>query len=134
MREGQGMDTKELEDSKKKAASMRGRSNRQRGINFERWLVNKVKHIWPNAQRQLESQQGFGYDLANTGNFRFQCKAYKDYCPISKINEIPDGDYVPVLVTKGDRKKPMAVLPLDELIKLIEVRSSMSAYIQKENE
>lgn len=51
----------------------------------------------------------------------FQCKAYKDYCPISKINEIPIVENkIRCLVTKGDRKEPMVVIPFKEFMAMLE--------------
>jgi hypothetical protein len=70
----------------------------------------------------LEYQQGKGVDLEHTGQYRFQCKAYKDYCPISKIDEIPkEENTIGVLVTKGDRKEPMVVMSLDNFMVMLEV-------------
>jgi hypothetical protein len=89
-----------------------------------------LKHIFPNAQRHFEFrfQEAHGIDLDNTGRYKFQCKWYRDYVPISKIFEIKSepllGD-IPVLVTASQNdsqgsRPPMAVLPLACLIELIE--------------
>lgn len=98
---------------------MSGKKSRTKGHSFERAVAITFREVYPDAQRLLEYQEGYGIDLDKTGIFRVQCKAYKQYAPISKINEIPKGDYIPVLVTKGDRLTPMVVLPLDNFIELL---------------
>lgn len=84
-----------------------------------------MRHIFPDAERQLESQHGYGYDLKNTGRYRIQAKCYKDYAPISKINEAIGGctrpNDVPILITKGDRKETMVVMPFDHFLELLSI-------------
>jgi len=105
-----------------KTKSQQGKASRRKGHSFERWLVNELKSLYPKAQRQLEYQEGKGVDLEHTGDFLFQCKAYKDYAPISKINEIPiTENKIRCLVTKGDRKEPMVVIPFKEFKAMLEV-------------
>ena len=108
---------------KKRTASQIGKASRAKGLSFERACANKLKEVFPRARRALECQEGLGYDLENTGCFLFQMKAYANYAPITKINEIPrtDSTKIPVLVTKGDRLEPMAVLPFSDLIKMIKM-------------
>ena len=89
-------------------------------MSFERWVANEIKDTFSSAKRQLESQEGFGYDIANTGKYRIQCKCYKSYAPISKIEEVPrDDGIVPVLVTKGYRLEPMAVIPFSDFKEML---------------
>jgi hypothetical protein len=98
-----------------------GKSQRVKGHSFERWTAQQFRPVYPDARRDLnDTHGGSGIDLENTGTLAIQCKAYKDYAPISKIEEIQVGDdRCPVLVTKGDGKKPMAVLPLSWLIAIL---------------
>jgi len=100
---------------------MSGKASRVKGLSFERWVANELKHIFPKAKRHLEFQfqECSGFDIDNTGKLKIQCKAYKDYAPISKIEEVKESG-IPCLVTKGDRKPPMIVLPFAEFIKIIE--------------
>ena len=101
-------------------------NGRRKGHSFERQIANQLKEIYPNAARQLEYQEGFGYDIANTGKLRIQCKSYANYAPISKIFEAykscnDDNQCIPMLVTKGNNMEVMAVVPfyfMKELIKL----------------
>lgn len=106
---------------KQRTASQRGKYVRSKGAAFERDIANKIKHIYPDAKRHLESQAAEaakGIDLDNTGEFGIQCKAYAKYAPITKIQEVKHG--TPVLITKGNNLKPVACMYLDDWIKLLE--------------
>lgn len=98
-----------------------GKKSRTKGHSYERSVAKKLRHVFPKVERLLEYQesQANGIDLKNTGNYDIQCKRYKGYAPINKIFEV-QGSGVPILVTKADRLPDMAVLPLDDLIRLIE--------------
>lgn len=105
---------------------MSGARSRTKGHSFERTLAKRLRDegIFPEAERHLEMQmsQCSGYDLDNTGKLKIQCKAYKKYAPLSKIEEAASScseDEIPVLVTKGDRLRPIAALYLDDLIKIL---------------
>lgn len=108
----------------KTAAQLRGNRNRNKGHGFERSVAIKLKKVFPEAKRHLEFQvqDCKGYDIDNTGKLKIQCKAYKKYAPISYIHEVNTGDKtdIPCLVTKGDREKPVAVLFLDDFIRILD--------------
>lgn len=95
---------------------------RRKGHSYEREIANRLKPFFPDACRQLEYQEGLGVDLANTGRYKIQLKRYKDYAPISKINEAvgacKNHTDVPILITKGDRKEDMVVMPLGHFLEL----------------
>lgn len=98
-----------------------GKSQRTKGHSYERAVAKRLRHIFPEAARQMEYQVSSGIDLANTGNLAIQCKRYKGYAPISKINEVETKNgRIPVLITKGDRLPDMVVLSLDDFIKILE--------------
>lgn len=102
-----------------------GRRSRTKGHDFERSVAIMLRRIFPQARRQLEyhSRDARGVDLQETGRYLFQCKKLEKYASISAIEEIEhDADFgeVPVLVTAGDGKMPMAVLPFEHLIYLID--------------
>lgn len=111
---------------------MSGRRSRNKGLNFERTIAQELRKIgFPKACRQLEYQEGLGIDIAHAGIIDIQAKAYKDYAPISKINEVPKKKgRVPVLVTKGDHKTPMAVLPFEWFLKFYK---AYNTHIEEEN-
>ena len=95
---------------------------RQKGHAFERFLAKVLSPVFPNAKRHLENQvqEAMGFDLDNTGVFRFQCKAYAKYAPLAKIEEIKDLDgTIPVLVTKGNNLTPLAALPLADFVEIL---------------
>ncbi len=99
-----------------------GRKSRTKGHSFEREMANLFRLVFPDARRQLEYhvKDANGVDLQGTGRYRVQCKRCKKYASITAINEIrAEPGTIPVLVTRGDNCKAMAVLPLDELITLI---------------
>lgn len=105
---------------------MGGAHSRTKGHSFERNVAKLFREegIFPEAERHLEMQmsQCSGYDLDNTGKLKIQCKAYKKYAPLSKIDEAAsscvDGE-IPVLITKGDRLRPIVALYLDDFIKML---------------
>lgn len=98
---------------------MGGKHSRTKGHSFERDIAIKFRPHFPKVCRQLEYQEGLGVDLANTGILRVQCKAYKNYAPLSKIEEAGDSG-IPALVTKGDRKPALIALRLDDFLAILE--------------
>jgi len=64
-----------------------------------------------------------GVDIANTAPFKFQCKNNQNYKSVGTIKEIikESENDIPVLVTKGVRQEPMAVLPFEKFVTLLEV-------------
>ena len=109
--------------SKKRRVSHAGAA--KKGKQFEREIAHDLGHIFPEAERNLEYQASncIGVDLNGTDRIKIQCKNYANYCPIGKINEIRNikEDDIPVLVTKGIRMEPMAVLPWKKLVTLLEI-------------
>ncbi len=77
--------------------------------------------MFPKAQRLLEYQEGMGYDIANTGIFRFQCKNKQQYVSVNTIDEIPVvNNTVRVVVTKANRKDSMVIMSFDDLLSILE--------------
>ena len=97
-----------------------GKMQRNKGAGFERWTVNKLKPLFPEAVRILEYQSHManGVDV-ETAKFAVQCKAYAKYPPISKIEEI-NSDKTHLLIAKGNHKKPVVVMYLDDWLKIME--------------
>jgi hypothetical protein len=102
-----------------------GKKSRTKGHSFEREISARLRVVFPNARRQLEYHidDCQGVDIANTGRYKFQCKKLKRYAPITCIAEVVCdralGD-VPVLVTAGDNKEPVVVLPFDDFLALLQ--------------
>lgn len=109
---------------KKRTKKGQGRYVRRRGHDFERWVAQKLRSVFPDSKRHLEYQVGEanGIDIDNTGEFKIQCKRGKNYSPITAIEEVqldPLDGGIPVLVTKGDNKPAMVCLPFDDFLRMI---------------
>lgn len=101
-----------------------GKYQRKKGHQFERDIAIKFREIFPGARRHLEYQDGecFGVDLAKTDPYKVQCKKLAQYASVNTIFEVQCDEMlgdVPVLVTAGDNKPAMAVIPLDEFLRLL---------------
>lgn len=121
---------------------MGGAHARNKGAGFERWAANQLKKHYPYCERHLEYQasQARGFDLRGTGPLRIQCKAFKQYAPISKIEEVRDVEgTIPALLTKGDRKPPVICLYFSDFLKILDDigvlydRSENEQICEKEN-
>ena len=102
----------------------KGKMSRQKGHAFEREIAQAFRLVFPEARRHLEYQksEARGFDIANTGKYRIQCKRGRRYASLSAIKEV-DADEVlgevPVLVTRGDNEPALVALPLDEFMRLL---------------
>lgn len=101
-----------------------GKSQRNKGHSFERKIAAELRGIFPKARRNLEyfvtREDEKGVDIDNTDEFRFQCKATKNYVPLNTIEEITRScGAVPVLVAKADKKETLAVLPFKDFKKIL---------------
>lgn len=97
----------------------------KKGKAFERQIAQELGHIFPDAQRRLEYQgsTNAGTDLEATDVFQFQLKSRVNYVNPSIIREIhlEKPDNIPVVVTKGNNRPPMAVLPFEKFVTLLEI-------------
>ncbi|MBF31843.1 MAG: hypothetical protein Unbinned1322contig1000_36 [Prokaryotic dsDNA virus sp.] len=97
---------------------------RQKGLQFERDVANAIGHVYPEAKRHLEYQADSaqeGRDISNTGPYAIQCKNLQNYVPIKTIKEVTKTkDNRPVLITKGNKMKPVVVMYFDDWIKMLE--------------
>lgn len=100
-----------------------GNHSRRKGHQFERDIAKRLKHIFPDVRRQLEyhTSDCNGVDLQGTERFKFQCKRLKKYASINAIKEIICNrkEEVPVLVTAGDAKEAMVVMPFSYFVLLL---------------
>ena len=99
---------------------MGGKHSRNKGHQFERDVAKRFRDIFPGARRKLEYQEAdcTGVDITGTGVLKIQCKRYRQYSPISKIEEIRESG-IRCLVTKGDRSPTMICLELDDFINIL---------------
>jgi len=101
-----------------------GRMSRTKGHSFERLIANILKVVYPDCRRHLEYQgaEANGVDLVNTGPYKIQCKRGRKYARPDAIEEVTADELmgeVPVLITQGDRKPPLVVLPLAEFTRML---------------
>jgi hypothetical protein len=114
----------------KSAFGERLKNSRKKGHAFERWCAIEFRPLFPDVRRHLENHKddaALGVDLVGTGRYRIQCKKLAKYAPIDRINQVKlkEGeDACPVLITQGDGLEAMAVLPLNELLRLIKIEKA----------
>lgn len=111
-------------DLEKHTMASTGKSARVKGHSFERKVAREFRELgFPNARRHLEYQAeeaSHGQDISGTYPFLVQCKATKQYAPITAIHQIADQkDQYKILVTKGDNLEPMAVMAWSDLKEIL---------------
>ena len=97
--------------------------NKVRGNNLEREVVNAAKEVGLSAKRAYAS------DGRSLGKSEVVDVIVEDYCVHAKRRKriaewlYPDnhGEDVDVVVTRMDRKEPLAVIPLKEWLRLIKI-------------
>lgn len=99
-------------------------NSRNKGKAFENQIAQALRPIFPNARRLLENHadDANGVDLLHTGPYRIQCKAYRQYAPLAKIEEVQCDEMmgeVPILITKGNNKRILVAMPIEEFLRLI---------------
>ncbi len=117
-----------MSDDEKKALTHKRRKSgysRKKGHTFERDIAVSLRHIFPEARRLLENHKddAKGVDILHTGLYRIQCKKYQNYVSPGRIKEVQCDELlgeVPVLITAGDNKRPLVVIPYDEFLRLLE--------------
>lgn len=81
-----------------------GKTARRKGHNFEREVAKLLRQYYPNAKRQLEYQEGVGFDIAETGDLSVQCKVGKSFKIEKALKEAERPDKIPMAITKRDRE------------------------------
>lgn len=77
---------------------------RRKGHGFEREVAIMLRPYYPDAKRQLEYQEGLGYDLQGTGDLSIQCKVGKSFKIENALSEAVRDDKIAVAITKRDRE------------------------------
>lgn len=98
-------------------------NSKKKGNGFELECLHMWQDIFPEACTARfgdRSADAKGHDIINCEQFKIQCKRNRKYANPNKIEEvqIEDGE-VPILMTRGDNKKTMVVLPADEFFKIL---------------
>jgi hypothetical protein len=81
-----------------------GKTARRKGHNFEREIAKLLRVYYPNAKRQLEYQEGVGFDIAETGDLSVQCKVGKSFKIEKALKEAIRDNKIPMAITKRDRE------------------------------
>lgn len=107
-----------------KKRGLSGKSCRQKGHSFERWVAQRFREVYKDAKRHLEYQasEANGVDVVNVGPYLVQCKRNRGYAAINKIKEIkvdPIEGGVPILITKGDNEEPLVVFSFEHFLELL---------------
>jgi Holliday junction resolvase len=105
------------------------RYGRTKGHSFEREIAKQMRDLgFKDAQTRRAARGGDwtfpddGVDLCGTPGFAIQCKRLKSYAPISCIEEIvkyEKENEIRLLLTQKNRGEVMAVLPWEDLKRLI---------------
>lgn len=83
---------------------MGGTTSRRKGHNFEREVAIMLRPYYPDAKRQLEYQEGLGYDLQGTGDLSIQCKKGSSFKIEKALEQAVVKDKIPVAITRRDRE------------------------------
>ena len=97
--------------------------NKVRGNNLEREVVNAAKEVGLSAKRAYAS------DGRSLGKSEVVDVIVEDYCVQAKRRKriaewlYPDnhGEDVDVVVTRMDRKEPLAIIPLKRFLRLLQI-------------
>ena len=101
------------------------RRERDKGAGFEREIATLLSdHLGRCVRRNLAQSRGGkqeGGDLV-AGNFSFECKRRASlafYNWLEQATEDAGPDRVPVVIVRADRKQPVAILALADLMPLL---------------
>lgn len=83
---------------------MSGKTSRRKGHNFEREVAIMLRPYYPDAKRQLEYQEGLGYDLQGTGDLSIQCKKGSSFKIEKALEQAVVKNKIPVAITRRDRE------------------------------
>lgn len=100
---------------------MSGKHSRNKGANFERWVANELKRIWPDAKRGLQQTRDSAEAPDVTGTlYWIECKRGKkvNYRAALKQAEGVCDKQIPVVIAKDDREEPIVYMRLDGWMEL----------------
>lgn len=125
-----------MSDVKRKKPS-KGKAARTKGHSFERLVAILLREIDPDARRNVEETQKAGHDIKTNLRFGIQCKCLSQWRlhpdQIMAQAEKPcTKDQIPLGVVKIDRKKPVAIMYLDDFVKWVKEAASSSDYLWRD--
>lgn len=83
---------------------MSGKTSRRKGHNFEREVAIMLRPYFPNAKRQLEYQEGLGYDIQGVDDLSIQCKKGSSFKIEKALEQAIVKDKIPMAITRRDRE------------------------------
>jgi len=102
---------------------MGGKSSRDKGLNFERSICEMLRPYYPQAKRHLESQsqEAFGVDIDNSGQYKIQCKCTAKVPNIPQVfKEFKDQSQINVVIFKVTNKGTYAAFRVEDALKLMQ--------------
>ena len=97
-----------------------GKGARSKGHQWERQIARDLREIDQTAKRNLEYQEGSGYDIDTTLPYRIQAKSRKQINFLSALQEIPENDgNIPVVAGKITGKGEYAFMKWSDFLWLV---------------
>jgi len=97
-----------------------GKGARAKGHSFERKVVNDLREVDVTAKRNLEYQEGKGFDIDTRLPYLIQCKNQKRVNWIKAMSEIPEEEgFIPVVAGKVTRKGEFAFLKWSDFLNMV---------------
>ena len=97
------------------------KSQRDKGHNWERDVVNILKDRGYAASRNLTQTRDSGGDII-IGKWLFECKRYAKiavYTWLDQAIKAAGENLTPVVIAKADRKEPIVIMRLDDFLSII---------------
>lgn len=109
--------------SYQRTPSERGRSNRRRGHDFERWVARKLRPIFPRAERGFQTRGGTTEetDIKGVPAFDIECKVGAQpniRAAMKQVQEARPGG-TPVVVSKRDREGALVTMRFEDWLELV---------------
>ena len=97
------------------------KSQRDKGHNWERAVVNMLKDLGYAASRNLTQTRDSGGDII-IGKWLFECKRYAKIAVYTWMNQAIKAageKLTPVVIAKADHKEPIVIMRLDDFFEIM---------------
>jgi hypothetical protein len=103
---------------------MSGAGSRTKGHQWERDVANSLKAIDPTAKRNLEYQEGSGFDISMELPLKIQCKCQKRPNFVAALSEAESAcketSHMPLAAIKVTGKGCYALVKWSDMVRLLE--------------